>query len=42
MGMSTVVAGTLYALDTLRQVPADHVVDTVDEARVLAQRLLER
>ena len=40
-GLSGSVAETLRALDALREVPAGHVVDTVDEARLLAKRLLE-
>ncbi len=41
VGLSGGVAETLHALDALREVPAGHVVDTVDEARRLAKRLLE-
>ena len=41
MGLSGVAAETLRALDTLREIPAGHVVDTLDEARLLAKRLLD-
>ena len=41
VGLAGGVAETLHALDALREVPAGHVVDTVDEARLLAKRLLE-
>ena len=40
-GLSGDVAETLRALDALREVPAGHVVDTVDDARRLARRLLK-
>jgi len=40
MGLQGKVAETLYSLDILRRVPADHVVDTLDEARNVAIELL--
>ena len=41
MGLSGKVARTLQALDILRDLPEDHVVETMDEARSVAIRLLE-
>ena len=41
MGLSGVPVTTLRGLDALRQVPADKVVPTLDEARETALRLLE-
>ena len=40
MGLSGPVARTLRALNTLRDVPEDQVVETIDEARKVALRLL--
>ena len=40
MGTSDLPVGSLRALDVLQQVPADRFVDTLDEARELAARLL--
>ena len=40
MGLSGPVAKTLRALNTLRDVPKDQVVETIDEARKVALRLL--
>ena len=40
MGLSGSVARTLGTLDTLREIPESHVVDTMDEAREIAFRLL--
>ncbi len=37
MGLAGPVAGTLYALDILRNVPDNHVVETLDEARQVAK-----
>ena len=41
MGLSGKVARTLHALDILRDLSGDHVVDTMEEARGVAIRLLE-
>ncbi len=41
MGLSGKVARTLHALDILRDLSGDHVVDTMEEARSVAIRLLE-
>ena len=41
MGLAGPVAGTLYALDILRNVPDNHVVETLDEARKVAKDLLD-
>ena len=41
MGLSGKVARTLHALDILRDLSEDHVVDTMEEARGVAIRLLE-
>ena len=41
MGLSGKVARTLQALDILRDLTDDHVVDTMDEARSVAIRMLE-
>ena len=41
MGLAGKVAGTLHTLDILRDLPEDHVVETMDEARSVAIRLLE-
>ena len=41
MGLAGPVAGTLYALDILRNVPDNHVVETLDEARQVAKDLLD-
>ena len=40
MGLSGDVTHTLHALDVLRDVPEDHVVETLDEARQAAKELL--
>jgi len=40
MGLSGSVARTLGTLDTLREIPESHVVDTMDEAREIAFWLL--
>ena len=40
MGLSGTVSHTLYALNILRQVPDDQVVETLDEARDVAHALL--
>ena len=40
MGLSGSVARTLETLDTLREIPESHVVDTMDEARKIAFWLL--
>ena len=42
MGMSGKIAATLGALDILKGLPEEHVVETIDEARAAAARLLER
>ena len=41
MGLSGSAAETLYALDTLRDLPDDHIVESMDEARDVALRLLD-
>ena len=41
MGLAGKVAGTLHTLDILRDLPEDHVVETMDDARGVAIRLLE-
>ena len=40
MGLSNAVARTLHALDTLRDLPDGHVVETMDEARKVALELV--
>ena len=40
MGLSGFAADTLQALDILQQVPEDRIVETLDEARRAANRLL--
>ncbi len=40
MGLPGSVADTLHALAILQQVPQDHVVETLDEARQAAKRML--
>ena len=41
MAISGLPARTLESLDVLQRVPADHIVETLDEARAVAGRLLE-
>ena len=40
MGLAGRPATTLYALNVLKRVPDDHIVDTLDEAREISKRLL--
>ena len=40
-GLGGSLAQTLYGIDVLRRVPADHFVATLDEAREVAKRMLE-
>ena len=40
MGLAGRPATTLYALNVLRRVPEDHIVDTLDEAREISKQLL--
>jgi len=40
LGMSGMTATSVYALDVLREIPEEHFVESLDEARVIAQRLL--
>ncbi len=40
MNLSASVAKTLHALNALKQVPGEHFVDNLDEARLLAKSLL--
>ena len=40
MGLEGRPATTLYALNVLKRVPDDHIVDTLDEAREISKRLL--
>ena len=40
MGLGGRPATTLYALNVLRRVPEDHIVDTLDEAREISKQLL--
>ena len=42
MGMSGMTGTSLHALDVLRLIPEDHFVDNLDEARIVARRLLDR
>ena len=42
MGLRGVPATSLQSLDALRRVPGPHFVDSLDEAREIAQRLLDR
>ena len=41
MGLKGAIATSLQKLDILRRVPSDRYVDTMDEARVIAKRILE-
>ncbi len=41
MGMSGMTGTSLHALDVLRQIPADNFVESLDEARTVARRLLD-
>ena len=41
MGMSGVTGTSLHALNVLREIPEDHFVESLDEARVIAKRLLD-
>ena len=41
MGMSGMTGTSLYALNVLREIPEDHFVESLDEARVIAKRLLD-
>ena len=40
MGLAGRPATTLYALNVLRRVPEDHIVETLDDAREIAKQLL--
>ena len=40
MGLEGRPATTLYALNVLKRVPEDHIVETLDEAREISKRLL--
>ncbi|MYD51263.1 MAG: SulP family inorganic anion transporter [Dehalococcoidia bacterium] len=40
MGLAGRPATTLYALNVLKRVPEDHIVETLDEAREISKRLL--
>ena len=40
MGLASSVARTLRELDTLRDLPRNHIVETMDEAREVALGLL--
>ena len=40
MGLAGRPATTLLALNVLRRVPEDHIVETLDEAREIAKQLL--
>ena len=40
MGLAGRPATTLYALNVLRRVPEDHIVETLDDARKIAKQLL--
>ena len=40
MGLAGRPATTLYALNVLRRVPEDHIVETLDEAREISKQLL--
>ena len=40
MGLEGRPATTLYALNVLKRVPEDHIVDTLDEAKDISKRLL--
>ncbi len=41
MGMSGMTGTSLHALNVLREIPEDHFVENLDEARVIAKRLLD-
>ena len=41
MGLEGAIATSLQELDILRRVPSDRYVDTMDDARVIAKRILE-
>ncbi|MYB03071.1 MAG: SulP family inorganic anion transporter [Acidimicrobiaceae bacterium] len=41
MGMSGMTGTSLHALNVLREIPEDHFVESLDEARVIAKRLLD-
>ena len=41
MGLAGLPATTLQALNVLRRVPEEHFVDTLDDARETARRILE-
>ena len=40
MGLEGRPATTLYALNVLKRVPEDHIVETLDEAREISKQLL--
>ena len=40
MGMSGMTGTSLHALNVLREIPEDHFVESLDEAKVIARRLL--
>ena len=42
MGLRGLSATSLQSLDALRRVPGDHFVESLDEARAIAKRLLDR
>ena len=41
MGMSDMTGTSLHALNVLREIPEDNFVDNLDEARIVARRLLD-
>ena len=41
MGMAGMTGTSLHALNVLRHIPEDHFVENLDEARVIARRLLD-
>ena len=41
MGMSGMTGTSLHALNVLREIPEDNFVDNLDEARIVARRLLD-
>ena len=40
LGMSSMTDTSIYALDVLREIPEDNFVENLDEARIVARRLL--
>ena len=42
MGLRGLPATSLQSLDALRRVPGDHFVESLDDARAIAERLLDR